>query len=191
MDITAPRPELWTRIAALLGALRALLMGTAPQMFAGIASEARAQLAAANALVRRYLHVLAAELTLPPPAIGVPSENSNKPPTGAQRSREALFRLSEAARPSSSSARSQAHDPPELQWALMTEAVRRLRAVMRDPERHALRMARLIRRTGRAALRVLPVPAHILRRLPPWTDALLCRLDQAARPEDWEGMDTS
>ena len=187
----APRPELWTRIAALLGALRTLLLGAAPHLFAGIALEARAQLAAANALVRRYLHVLAADLTLPPPAVGVPEKNSNKTPTGLQRSHEPLFRLTEEARLSSSSGKSQERDPPELQWALMVEAVRRLRAVLNDPRRHALRLARLIRRRGRAALRALPVPAHILRRLPPWTDALLCRLDQEARPEDWAGLDTS
>ncbi|MFN4025538.1 MAG: hypothetical protein ACK4MQ_11960 [Hyphomonas sp.] len=186
----APRPELWTRIAALLGALRTLLMGAAPHLFAGIAREARAQLAAANALVRRYLHVLAAELTLPP-AVGVFSGTSTKTPATLQRSRETLFRLTEEARPSSPSSKSQERDPPELQWALMVEAVRRLRAVLNDPRRHALRLARLIRRKGRAMLRVLPVPAHILRRLPPWTDALICRLDQEARPADWAGLDTS
>ena len=46
--------------------LRCLLRGRAPEAFASILAEARALLAAATAMVRRYIHALAADFLLPP-----------------------------------------------------------------------------------------------------------------------------
>jgi len=73
----------------------------------------------------------------------------------------------------------------------MMEAARRLALVLNHPEKHALRLARLLRRQARATLKALPVPASILKRLAPWTDALLLRLDEEARQEGWAGIDSS
>lgn len=84
--------------------------------------------------------------------------------------------------------RSTGSDTPFVQWAMMMEAARRLAIVLNHPEKHALRLARLLRRRKGATLKDLPVPADILRRLPPWTDALLCRLDEAVRPQAWAGI---
>ncbi|OYW82390.1 MAG: hypothetical protein B7Z22_14320, partial [Hyphomonas sp. 32-62-5] len=138
MDITAPRPELWTRIAALLGALRMLLREAVPEHFHKIAADARAQLLAATALVRRYIHVLAAEITLPEPRpVGAPAKNSNETPGARQSRREALFCLIEQARPSSRPSRSDGADTALVQWALMMEAARRLAIVLNHPEKHA------------------------------------------------------
>ena len=189
MDITAPRPELWTRIAALLGALRTLLREAVPEHFHKIAAEARAQLIAATALVRRYIHVLAADITLPAPRpVGAPAKNSNETPTKRPARREALFRLIEETRLARAASKSDGADTPFVQWALMMEAARRLALVLNHPEKHALRLARMLRRRKGRVLKDLPVPGHIIRRLPPWTDALLLRLDEEARPEDWAGI---
>jgi|GEM_PF-1395603 len=189
MDITALRPELWTRIAALLGALRALLRQAVPEHFASIAAEARLQLMTATALVRRYIHALAGEITLPEPrSVGASRKPSNETPRKIQRRREALFCLIEEARPARHAAKSDGADTPFVQWALMMEAARRLALVLNHPEKHALRLAHMLRRRKGRVLKDLPVPSHILRRLPPWIDALLCRLDEAARPEAWAGI---
>ncbi len=186
MDITAPRPELWTRIAALLGALRMLLREAMPEHFHRIAAEARLQLIAATALVRRYIHVLAASVALPEPRpVGAPPENANETPKKLQRRREAPFRLIEEVCPARRASKSEAADTPFVQWALMMEAARRLALVLNHPEKHALRLARLLRRRKGRILKDLPVPASVLLRLPPWVDALLCRLDEEARPEAW------
>lgn len=189
MIANPPRPELWTRTAALLAILRRLIFRAGPEGFAAIAAEARAHLAAATALVRRYIHVLAGDLSLPP--LGSPRATppeGQAAPTHLQR-REALFCLTEEGRPAGLRGAGGEPDPVSLQWALMTEALRRLGAVMADPSRHALRLARHLRRNWSAPLRALPVPGHILRRLPPSLDALLSRLDQLARPQDWAGID--
>ena len=192
MDITAPRPELWTRIAALLGALRALLRGAVPEHFHKIAAEARAQLLAATALVRRYIHVLAAEITLPEPRpVGAPAKNSNETPGARQPRRAETFSLIEQARSTSRPSTSDGADTALVQWALMMEAARRLAIVLNHPEKHALRLARMLRRRKGATLKELPIPAGILRRLAPWTDALILRLDEAARPEAWAGINSS
>ena len=189
MDITAPRLELWTRIAALLGALRTLLREAVPEHFGRIAAEARAQLIAATALVRRYIHVLAADITLPAPRpVGVSPKTSNETPKNHQSRRDALFCLTEETRLARAASRSDGADTPFVQWALMMEAARRLALVLNHPEKHALRLARMIRRRKGRVLKDLPVPGHILRRLPPWTDALILRLDEAARPEAWAGI---
>ena len=190
MDITAPRPELWTRIAALLGALRTLLRGAVPEHFAKIAAEARAQLIAATALVRRYIHVLAADILLAERPVGAPAKNSNETPKKAQSRREALFCLIEETCPARATSKSDGADTPFVQWALMMEAARRLALVLNHPEKHALRLARMLRRRKGRVLKDLPVPGHIIRRLPPWTDALLLRLDEEARPEDWAGINS-
>ena len=191
MDITAPRPELWTRIAAFLGALRAFLRGAVPSEFDKAAAAARAHLMAAAALVRRYIHVLAADLALPPLPVGVSKENSKRNPEKLQQSREAPFRLTERIGATSSSSPSEGSDTPFIQWALMMEAARRLTFVLNHPEKHALRLARLLRRQARATLKDLPVPASVLKRLAPWADALLLRLDEEARPQDWAGINSS
>ena len=186
-----PRPELWTRIFALLGALRTLLRETVPELFGTIAGDARAQLVAVTSLVRRYIHVLAAELALPPLPVGVPAKTAGETPTKLQPRREAAFRLTELTSPSKGSSTSDGSDTPFIQWALMFEAARRLNAVLADPQKHALRLARLLRKRKGETLKEAPVPGHILRRLPPWVDALLCRLDEAARPQAWAGINSS
>ena len=191
MDITAPRPELWTRIAAFLGALRTFLRGAVPDKFDKAAATARAHLMAAAALVRRYIHVLAADIALPPLADGAPAKSSNQTPNKLQRRRESLFRLTELADTIKRASKGGGSDTPFTQWALMMEAARRLAIVLNHPEKHALRLARLLRRKGRATLKDLPVPASILKRLTPWADALLQRLDEEARPEAWAGINSS
>lgn len=146
MDITAPRPELWTRIAAFLGALRVFLRGVVPHKFDRVATTARAHLMAAAALVRRYIHVLAADMTLPPPAVGVSPQSSNETPNKLQRCRDTLFRLTELIDAIKRASNSNGLDTPFVQWALMMEAARSLTLVLNHPEKHALRLARLLRR---------------------------------------------
>ncbi|MFN4186374.1 MAG: hypothetical protein ACK4M6_16780, partial [Hyphomonas sp.] len=104
-----------------------------------------------------------------------------------QPRREATFRLTELISISKGSSASDGADTPFIQWALMFEAARRLNAVLADPQKHALRLARLLRRRKGETLKTMPVPGHILRRLPPWIDALLCRLDEEASPAAWAG----
>ncbi|MFN3608185.1 MAG: hypothetical protein ACK4Y9_03890 [Hyphomonas sp.] len=193
-EIAHPRPELWTRIALVIGALRALLVGTVPELFGDISAHARAQLEAAAALVRRYIHVLAAELVLAPASPRPATPPSTAPPENPAPSaaREAAFRLTEPeTQPGAASASSGVPDTPMMQWALVLAAMRRLSAVMGDPARHARRLAFFLRRQTRQTLREAPVRWSVIRRLPVFTDALLCRLDQAARPAAWAGIDTS
>jgi hypothetical protein len=188
MTQTRPHPDLWYPIAQLLAALRTLLRATAPETFAEIALNTRAQLAALTALVRRYIHVLAAELVLPPPRTLDPSTDS--PDAGrTPRARRYLFPLIEMpARPSRATA---GEDPPELQWALLMEAAARLAEVLANPAPQACRLARRFGTLLTPGLRELPVPWHVIRHVGPGIDNLLMRLDQAARPEAWAGLDTS
>jgi hypothetical protein len=185
--MTRPHPDLWYPIAALLSALRRLLRAADPYAFADIAGEARAQLAVLTALIRRYIHILAAELILPPPRATAP--RPDPPAAEARRAGGYLFPLIEA--PPRAGASSPGEDPPELQWALLMESARRLVSVLADPARHARRLARRFGTLLTPGLRDLPVPWHITRRIPPGLDMLLTRLDQLARPKAWAGLDTS
>lgn len=81
--------------------------------------------------------------------------------------------------------------PPELQWALISEAAMRLVEVLRDPARYVRRLARGRESGNPAPLRVLPLRWAALRRLGAGADASLTRLDQMARPAAWAGIDTS
>jgi hypothetical protein len=186
--MTRPHPDLWYPIAALLSALRKLLRATSPGDFAAIAREARAQLIVITALVRRYIHILAAEILLPPPRAIAPQADhtAGGAPQGAGRY---VFPLIEM--PSRASGPRDGEDPPELQWALLMESARRLVSVLADPARHARRLARRFGTLLTPGLRDLPVPWHITRRIPPGLDMLLTRLDQLARPKAWAGLDTS
>ena len=188
--MTQPRahPDFWYPIADLLVALRRLLRATPPDAFAQIALHARAHLAAITALVRRYIHVLAAELGLAPlgplpPLPDIPAERCGP------RSRRYRFALIEQAARRRRASRGE--DPPDLQLAILLEAVERLADVLANPAPHALRLARFLRRRTGEVLRDLPVPWHIIRRIGPAIDTLLLRLDAAARPKAWEGMDSS
>jgi hypothetical protein len=188
--MTRAHPEFWYPIARLLSALRALLRATAPGAFAAIAQEARAQLIAITALVRRYIHVLAAELVLPPPRVRPPSTDDNPAPVPAQRgARAPLFSLIET--PARPGAHSAGEDPPALQWALLMQAATRLASVLANPAPHARRLARRFGTLLHAGLRELPAPWHVIRRVGPGIDMLLLRLDEAARPQAWAGMDSS
>jgi hypothetical protein len=187
--MTRAHPEFWYPIARLLSALRALLRATAPEAFAAIAKEARAQLIAITALVRRYIHVLAAELVLPPPRARPPSTEDKPKPAAARRgARAPLFALIE--NPARTGG-GEGEDPHALQWALLMEAATRLVGVLANPAPHARRLARRFGTMLHAGLRESPMPWHIIRRVGPGIDTLLLRLDQAARPQAWAGMDTS
>jgi hypothetical protein len=189
--MTHPRPDLWYPLAQLLVALRLLLRNAAPDGFAAIARDARAQLAALTALVRRYIHILAAEIILPPLRAETPP--TDKPVRDPRRKgpRRALFQLFEL--PAVSGRPAKGEDPPALQWALLVEAAARLAAVLADPAPHARRLARRFGTLLVPGLRDLPVPWHVIRRLGPAIDSLLCAFDQAARPQAWAGLaaDTS
>lgn len=187
MTPTRAYPDFWYPIAALLSALRTLLRATPPEAFAAIALGARAQLAAVAALVRRYIHILAADLALPPlgPLPPLPDEPASGAHGCARRYRLPL--IEQAAGRSSGGA---GEDPPDLQLALLLEAADRLAEVLSNPAPHALRLARRLRRHVGEALRELPVPWHVIRRVGPYVDTLLNRLDAAARPEAWEGLDS-
>lgn len=187
--MTHPRPDLWYPLAQLLAALRLLLRTAAPEGFAAIARDARAQLAALTALVRRYIHILAAEIILPPLRTEAPPTDKPARPVSSSRPRRALFQLLEV--PGARSQPSAGEDPPALQWALLVEAAARLAAVLADPAPHARRLARRFGTLLVPGLRDLPVPWHITRRLDPAIDTLLCAFDQAARPQAWAGLDTS
>ena len=184
--MTRPHPDLWYPVAALLRVLRKLLRGADPLAFAALAREARTQLIVITALIRRYIHVLAAEIILPPPQNRLPADRRA---VRAGSSSRYLFPLIET--PSRPSRSSPGEDPPDLQWAILMEAAGRLAAVLANPAPHARRLARQLRTLTVPALRELPVPWHITRRLPPWIDVLICRFDAAARPEAWAGLDTS
>jgi hypothetical protein len=181
-------PDFWYPIAALLSALRKLLRATPPEAFASIALEARAQLAAVAALVRRYIHILAADLAMPPPGPLPPLPDD---PEERSRGGARVYRLPLIERPCARSCASHGDDPPDLQWALLMEAADRLAEVLSNPAPHGLRLARFLRRHAGQALHYLPVPWHIIRRVGPFIDTLLIRLDAAARPEAWAGIDTS
>ena len=185
--MTRTRPEFWYPIARLLSALRALLRATAPDAFAAIAKEARAQLIAVTALVRRYIHVLAAGLVLPPPRVRPPS-TEDMPALVSARSgaRATLFPLIEhPARPGSASS---GEDPPALQWALLMQAAERLVSVLANPAPHARRLARRFGTLLHAGLREAPAPWHIIRRLGPGIDTLLLRLDQCFPRKSGRGL---
>ena len=183
-----PEADFWYAIAALLSALRTLLRETAPEAFYAISAEAHARLAAHTAMVRRYLHILAAEIRLPARRHHVSSTER----TSRRSVRlDPLFPLTEQGREFRSKSRSQGKDPPELQWAILMQAVSRLVSVMANPAPHARCLALHLRRTGDPRLRDLPVPWHILRRLGPAVDNLLLRLDQRARPQAWQGLNSS
>ena len=134
-----PRPDLWYPLAQLPAALRLLLRTAVPDAFAAIARDARAQFAVLSALVRRYIHILAAEIILPPLREVVPDTDKPAQASASQRSRRA----------------------PCFGTLLVQ------------------------------GLRDLPVPWHITRRLAPGVDALLCAMDQAARPQAWAGLNSS
>jgi hypothetical protein len=185
--MTRPHPELWYPIAQLLAALRALLRAAAPEAFAEIALDARAHLAALTALVRRYIHILAAGIILPPPQIRPPAERR---PSRAGASRSYLFPLIETPARSKSAATG-GEAPPQLQWALLMQAAARLAAVLANPAPHARRLARRFGTLTVPGLRDLAVPGHMIRRVGPVIDTLLIRLDAAARPQAWAGLDTS
>ncbi len=188
--MTRAHPDLWYPIAALLSALRKLLRAAAPEDFAAIAREARAQLAVITALIRRYVHILAAELILPPPRpLADAAPQAAGQGAGAASAHRSLFALLEM--PSRSSSSSTGEDPPELQWALLMQAAERLVSVLANPAPHARRLARRFGTLTVPGLRDMPVPWHITRRIPPGLDILLTRLDQCARPEAWAGLDTS
>lgn len=184
--MTRPRPDLWYPIAQFLAALRTLLRATAPEVFAQIALDARAQLAALTALVRRYIHVLAADIILPLPQTRPPTERGR---IRARTSHRYLFPLIET--PSRPSLAAGSEDPPQLQWALLMEAAARLAAVLANPEPHARRLARRFGKLIVPCLRDLPVRWSVIRRIGPVMDTLLIRLDAAARPQAWAGLDTS
>ncbi|MFN7178430.1 hypothetical protein [Hyphomonas sp.] len=191
MAETRPHPNLWRSIAQLLAVLRELIMSTAPDAFAAVSAEARARLTHLTALVRRYIHILAAETVLPTPRGGKPLLKEAKA-RKARRPFETPFQLLERpapARPGPSKPGD--GDPPELQWALLWDAARRLTEVMADPARHARRLARYLRKHTEAPLRDLAVPWSVLRRLGPEADAILIHLDHKARPKAWENLDTS
>ena len=185
--MTRPHPEFWYPIVRLLSAL---LRATAPEAFAAIAKEARAQLIAVTALVRRYIQFLAAELVLPPPRVRPPSTEDRPKPDAARRgARVLLFPLIE--NPARAGGGGEGEDPPALQWALLMEAAARLARVLANPAPHGRRLARRFGTLLHAGLREVPVPWHVIRRVGPGIDTLLLRLDQAARPQAWAGMDTS
>ena len=176
-----PRADLWYPIAHLLVALRKLLRAAAPDAFAAIAREARVQPAAITALLRRYNHVLvAAEIILPLRATRPQTEHPERSRTSRKAERY-LFPLLEV--PARASRASDGEDTPDLQWALLMEAARRLAEVLANPAPHARRLARRFGTLDVPGLRDLPVPWHILRQIPPWLDVLICRYDAAARPE--------
>jgi hypothetical protein len=185
----APRPDLWYPIAHLLIALQKLLRAAAPEAFTAIAREARLQLAVITALLRRYIHVLAAEIILPPPRAPRPQAEHPEKPRTSRKAERYLFPLLET--PARASRASENEDPADLQWAILLEAVQRLADVLAYPAPHARRLARRFGTLDVPGLRDLALPWHILRQIPPWLDVLVCRYDAAARPEAWAALDTS
>jgi len=184
-----PRADLWYPIAHLLIALRRLLRNAAPEAFAAIAREVRVQLAVITALLRRYIYVLAAEIILPPRCAPRPQAEHPAKPRASHRADCYLFPLLEL--PARTSHASHGEDAPELQCALLMEAARRLAEVLADPAPHARRLARRFGTLTVPGLRDLALPWHILRRIPPWLDVIVCQYDAKARPEAWAGLDTS
>ncbi len=169
--------------------LRRLLRACAPEAFASISAEARALLVAATAMVRRYIHALAADILLPPVRTPSGGDHRSREVRASLSSNDYIFPLAE--HPGGRASQHCPPEPPQLQWAILWEAAARLAAVMANPAPHALRLARYQRRHGLALLRDMPVRWYVIRRLGPVMDALLIRLDQAARPRAWDGLDTS
>ncbi|MEQ9505505.1 MAG: hypothetical protein RLO80_04490 [Hyphomonas sp.] len=186
--MTRAHPDLWYPIAALLSALRKLLHTANPYALASIAREARAQLAVITALIRRYIHILAAELVLPPPRATAP-QTDHSPGDTPQSASRYLFPLIETQ--SRASGAGEGEDPPELQWALLIQAAERLVSVLANPAPHARRLARRFGTLLTPGLRDLAVPWHVIRRVGPFVDTLLMLLDQLARPQAWAGLDTT
>jgi hypothetical protein len=186
-----PRPDLWYPIAHLLIALRKLLRAAAPEAFTAIAREARLQLAVITALLRRYIHVLAAEIIPPPRSAPRPQAEHPAKPRATRKADRYLFALLEMPSQPSRASSGGGEDPAALQWALLMEAARRLAEVLANPAPHARRLARRFGTLDVPGLRDLALPWHILRQIPPWLDVLVCRYDAAARPEAWAGLDTS
>lgn len=185
-----PLPDLWQPIAQVLLALRALIRAASPDAFAAIAARVSRELRLCGALVRRYLFALAREICLPPlparPAKTDPSKPGRVAAPGRGTpyfdpgERSAARRTARAGAPAQSA--------PGVQWALALNAAERLLSVLRDPLPAARRLAFRLAREKSPPLRELPVPAHVLRAVPPALDALLMRLDALARPDAWAGM---
>lgn len=189
MSDPKPRPDIWSRAALVVAMLRRLLRSCAPAAFAAISSEARALLSAASAMVRRYIQALAADILLPPVRAALRADSPSRDERAFRSAIDYRFPLSE--QPGGRASLNCPPEPTELQRAILWEAAARLAAVMANPAPHALRLARFQRRQGPEPLRDMPVRWHVIRRLGPVMDALLTRLDQAARPWAWEGLDTS
>lgn len=185
-----PRPDLWYPIAHLLIALRKLLRATAPEAFAAMARDVRVQIAVITAMLRRYIHVLAAEIILPPRPAPRPQAEHPAKPRATRKADRYLFALLEMPSQSSRSGGG-SEDDAALQWALLMETARRLAEVFANPAPHARRLARRFGTLTTPGLRDIALPWHILRQIPPWLDVIVSRYDALARPQAWAGLDTS
>lgn len=90
-----PRPDLWYPIAHLLIALRKLLRTSAPEAFAAFVREVRVQIAVITAMLRRYIHVLAAEIVLPHRPAPRPQAEHPAKPRATRKADRYLFALLE------------------------------------------------------------------------------------------------
>jgi len=143
------------------------------------------QLIALTALVRRYIHVLAADIVLAPSRPHDPQADKRQRADAGRSEDRNLFPLIET--PSRPSRASAGEDPTDLPPIAAT----RLAEVLANPAPHARRLARRFATLLTPGPRDLPVPSHVTRRLSPQIDVLICRLDAAARPEAWAALDTS
>jgi hypothetical protein len=188
MSNARPHPELWQPIATLLLALRALLRAADPGAFAALSVRALRELRLGGAMLRRYIFILAREIIVPPPRPPAPRAAPRTQPS-SPRPRTFSFDPGEwPPAPGTPSHPSGAEPAPGIEWALALNRAEALLAALRDPLPLARRLALRLAQGKAPPLRELPVPAHILRAIPPEWDALLMRLDSLARPDAWTGM---
>jgi hypothetical protein len=205
----APLPAFWQPIAAIVMVLRDRLQAATPGTFAALAA-ARSRLAVAAALLRRYLHILAARVVLAParqaartsataPQTAAPSPSPVIRAAGAR-----TFVFTERARSgggrkdngggrndNGGGRKNNGAADPALSIAQLLSRARRLVDILSDPLPHARRLARQLARSGAPRLVSNPVAWHRLRRLPAYYDTLLEHFDRRANPAAWEGIDTA
>ena len=191
-DEMSSEPSAVTDTFALLAQLvlqvRAALRALSPFAFSENSTALKTRIAALTAMVRRYLHALAAEVSLPMRR-AVPRRDKEKPGASSRGTGERGLPLFENDRPATGRAmrRSQGTSHPYFEWGQAFMQIERLARALAQADRRARRLAGLLRRRSKP-LRSLPLRVHHLRRLPPELDTLLLELDRRARPELWRSL---
>ena len=187
--------DTFSLLAQLVLQVRQALRALSPFAFSENVNGAvlKTRIAALTAMVRRYLHALAAEITLPMPRAIPPRAEDESGATSCGTAERGLPLFEN----DPSTTRHATHSPrpdtnPYFEWGQAFMQIERLALALAHADRRARRLAGLLRRRSKP-LRAMPLRVHHLRRLPAELDTLLLELDRRARPELWQSLklDTS